>query len=80
MKSLLGWAAGFALALAPVALAAQEGEATPDMIAGMMSAFAAVGSPADLTPTERKGLARLAGMTVEELEGEWIGEAAAEGY
>ena len=41
MKSLLCWAAGFALALAPVGVAAQEVEATPDIFAGMMDAFAA---------------------------------------
>lgn len=41
MKLLLGWAAGFALALAPVAVAAQEVDATPDLFAGMMNAFAA---------------------------------------
>lgn len=58
-------------------------------LAAGMSDLPAVRSLADLTPTERKGLARLVGMTVEELElqmnsynssGEWIGEAAAEGY
>jgi hypothetical protein len=43
MKALLGWAAGFALALAPVTVAAQDGEALAeaDLFAGLMGAFAA---------------------------------------